>query len=190
MTRRPVAQRAFSLLELMIATSLVGLAGTMLIGFLMRHTDFVETTSLQGDVRTRVHLALGMLSKELRHGTRVAAGSPPNVVIPAAPNNTTMTVYVPAENDDGLIVDSAGNVEWGPTAIVYQYDAGARQLLRTAGAETRVVVSGVDGVAFEDAAIDPALGDDEIRVSLTLGASTPQGRVVSTTAAAVVRLRN
>lgn len=188
---RRLSQRGFSLVELMIATGLVGLAGTMLIEFLMRHTDFVETTSMQGDVRARTHLAIGIMSRELRHGTRAAAGNPPNVLIPAAPNNTTMTVYVPADlDDDGDIIDAGGGIEWDPTPIVYQYDAAARQLRRTAGAQTRVVVSDVAAVTFADAAIDPGLGDDEVAFTLTLSASTPQGRTLSTTAGAVVKLRN
>ena len=191
MTRAGAWRRGSTMLELLIATGLMTVVGTMLIQFLMRQIDFVETTSAQGDIRSRSHLAVGIVAKELRAGTRKAAGSPPNVVIPAASNNTTLTLYVPEDlNADGTIVDGAGNIEWSPNSVVFQYDAGNQQLLRTSGGTTRVVVSHVTAATFADSAIDPALPADEVRVSLTLAETTPQRRTVTTSASQVVRLRN
>ncbi len=191
--QRRAARDGLTLVEFIVASALMGVTGMMLLTFLMRHTDFLETTVSQGDVRTRAQIAIDAIARELRHTTRAAAGSPPNLTIPAAPNNTRVTFYVMADqNGDGHIVDPAtGDREWDTAnAIQYQYVPAARQLQRVSGATTRVVASGVASAVFEDRDIDGTLAANEVRILLTLDAVTPQRRTVSTTASAIVKLRN
>ena len=182
----------FTLVELMVTFAIVMAGGAALLLFLQQQTSFIETTSTGGDVRTRAQLALETVANELRLATRKAGGSPPNVTIPAAPGNTSLTLYLPADvNGDGRIVDAQGNVEWNTaTPVQYQYDAGNNQLLRTAGASTRVVVSNVSGVIFEDQTHNGALNSNEIKVRLTLQQATAHQRTLSSATSMIVKLRN
>ena len=158
--------------------------------FLLQQTDFLETSTTQHDVRTQAALAVNAVAKELRSATHKAAGSPPNIDI--APGNTALTLYLPGDaNGDLRIIDGAGNIEWDTaSSVVYQYDAGLRQLLRTTGASTRVVAGNVTSVTFQDQASDASLKSDEVRVSLTVRQVTPRQRFLESTSTAIVRLRN
>lgn len=181
-----------TLVEWLLATAVMLVGSAVLIVFLQRQTDFLESSTIQGDLRARSQLAIGAITRDLRHGTLVAAASPPNVTIPPAPNNISLTLYLPADLDNnGYIVDAAGDVEWDALdPVQYQYDAGARRLLRTAGGVTRVVANHVTAVQFEDQTIDAALADDQVRVQLTMQETTPHGRALTATNSAVVQLRN
>lgn len=187
-----VLVRGFTLVEMMVAFTIVAAGGAALLLFLQQENLFVETSTVSGDVRTRAQLALETVASELRHATRKAAGSPPNIAIPPAPSNTSLTLYLPADaNGDGRIIDAQGNVEWNTaTPVQYQYNPSQQQLRRTAGAATRVVASNVSGVTFEDQAINNSLNADEVKVQLTLQQTASNQRSLSSTVATIVKLRN
>jgi Tfp pilus assembly protein PilW len=190
MTRSRV--RGITLVEWMLTVVVMLIGGAALMVFLQSQTEFMEFSSVQGHLRSRSHLAVGSVVRELRLATRTATGSPPNAAIPAAPGNTSLTLYLPADLDsNGYIVDGAGEIEWdAANPVQYQYDAAARQLVRTAGGTSRVVASHVASVQFTDQTIDAGLADDQVRVQLTLEEATPRGRVVRATNSAVIQLRN
>lgn len=185
-------QAGVTLTELMIVSSiLLVLSGTALEYF-VRQADFIQTMSLGHHLNSQARLAVEQMVKELRHGTLAAGTSPPDVSIPAAPGNTTVTLY-PLVDFDGnqAIVDSAGNLEWDTVnPVTFQYDANARQLLRVAAGATRVMVSHVEMVAFTDDTMDGMLDDDEVRILLMLAENTSRGRRVAHTVSAIVQLRN
>ena len=185
-------QQGLTLIELLVVGSLAMLMSGVLLEFSMRHMDFLNTTAMQSDLRSQTHLAMEAMLKELHHGTRAAAGSPPNVTIPAAPGNTLMTFYLPADVDgNGMIIDAAGNIEWvAANPVQYVYDAPSQQLRRTDAAGTRVLANGVTAATFEDRTITPTLPADEVRIRLTLQDTTPRGRTLSASDNAIVKLRN
>ena len=181
--------RGFALMELLVAGSILFVTGTVLSGFFLRHLDALELTAQQNDLRTRVQIAMQAITKQLRHGTRPGAA---RTVIPAPPGNTQIQWYRPADlNGDGLIVDAAGAIEWDlANPITYQYVAAARQLERRQGAAVEILANDVSAASFEDQTMDATLNADEVRVRLTLQSTTPQRRVVTAPASAIVQLRN
>ena len=177
--------------ETMVASTIAVSVGLVAVVWMTGLSDLWNTASTQAQMRLNAQLGMNRLVDELRSATRTAAGSPPNVSIPAAPNNTTMTCYLPADLDgNGSIIDATGNLEWGATAIQYARDAASRQLRRTAGGQTLVIANDVQSVTFEDAAINSALYANEVKITLTLQATTAQRRTVSATAVEIVKLRN
>ena len=181
-----------TLFEFLVVGSLITLVSAMLLQFSLQHANLQNTLMAQGELRAEAAIALDSMLKELRHTTRTAAASPPNLTIPAAPNNTQAQFYVLVDADgNGVIVDAAGALEWdAANPIQYQYDQAAQQLLRTSGAATRVLANHVTAATFADRAIDGTLPADEVRIRLTLSRTTPHGQLCSTDVNAVVKLRN
>ncbi len=192
MSWRARRQAGLTFFEYAVAGTLLAVAGSLLLEFLIRQSDLLHMAETQSDVRSRAHLALEAMMTELRHATRAGGGSPPNVSIPAAPSNTSVTFYLPADLDgNGLIINAAGALEWDALAPVqYQYVPAARQLRRVSGAATRVLANDVELVEFRDQTLDASLGADEVRIQLTLRRVTPRGRVIAATDGAIVKLRN
>jgi hypothetical protein len=155
-------------------------------------SDLWQTSSTQSDLRVTTQQVMNRMVSELRSATRTAAASPPNIVIPAAPNNTTLTFYLPTDiNGNGTIVDAIGNIEWDlVNPIQYVYVPAQRRLERQRGADTIVLANDVQSVTFEHAGINPALYQNEVRISLQLQRTTPQRRVLSGTSTEIVKLRN
>jgi hypothetical protein len=176
----------------MLVGSLLTMIGTVLLEFSLRQAELQEFMTTQAEVHADAAIALESLLKELRHGTRAAAASPPNVTIPASPGNTQLLFFLPTDADgNGVIVDIAGNMEWASgNPILYQYDAATLRLLRLEGAATRVLANNVTAATFEDQAINGALRADEVRVRLTLQRTTRRGRVLEADVTAIVQLRN
>ena len=185
--------RGFTFLEFLIVSSLLTVISGALAEFVSQNLQLQMLSQAQGDLRTTGYLAMNQMVTELRPATRAAAGSPPNLTVPAAPNNTSLTFYLPEDLDgNGLIIDAAGVIEWvTDTPIQYQYDAGTKQLRRVvAGGATRVLANDVTQAVFKDRSIDASLSADEVSIQLTLQRSTLNGRLVSTTVSALVKLRN
>ena len=156
-------------------------------------SDLWWTTTTQSDVRMLSQMAVNRMINELRSATVTSgAASPPRVAIPAAPNNTSLTFYLPADVDgNGLIVDANGNTEWDVnTPIQYVFVPAQNQLLRVQGAQQVVLANNVTAAAFQNRAMDATLGTNEIRMSLTLQRTTPQRRTITATAVEIVKLRN
>jgi len=184
--------QGFTLVETMVAGTLLVSLGLIATLWLTGVSDLWWTTTTQSDVRTATQQALSRMLSELRSATRTAAGSPPNAVIPAAPGNTTLTFYLPADVDgNGLIIDALGNTEWNvATPVQYAYVPAQRRLVRIQAGQQVVLATDVTAVAFEDASLNPALYQNEVKITLTLQRVTPQRRTVSATAAEIVKLRN
>ncbi|MBI4598159.1 MAG: hypothetical protein HY737_07165 [Candidatus Omnitrophica bacterium] len=174
--------RGFTLLETLLAGSL--LLSVTLMGFLWltNAIDLWSTTSLQSAARSDAQLAMSRMVNELRQGTRTAAGIPPNADIIAADH---VRFSLPADNDgNGKIVDAIGAIEWGIVPVEYQWDAASQQLRRAQGAQTQVLASGVSSVAFA------AVNTSELQLTLTLQRRTSRGRQLSASATEIVKLRN
>ncbi len=192
MQRNRRAQHGFTLVEILVASSMALVVSGVLFEFFVHHADFLDTAAMESDLRSQVQLAVDDMLKELRHATRAAAGTPPNISIPAAPNNTRLTCYLPGDLDgNGMIIDAAGNLEWvTANPVQYQYDAPSQQLRRIDNTGTRVLANHVSSVSFEDRSIDASLLTDEVRIRLTLQDTTPHGRTLSASETTLIKLRN
>lgn len=192
MTHRADQSQGFTLVETVVASGILLSLSLIATLWLTGVSDLWWTTTTQSDVRTATQQALSRVVSELRSATRTAAGSPPNAVIPAAPGNTTLTFYLPADVDgNGLIIDAAGNTEWNVAAPVqYAYVPAQQRLIRSWAGQQVILATDVTAVAFEDAGLNPTLYQNEVKVTLTLQRVTPQRRTVSATAAEIVKLRN
>ena len=192
---RPSPAQGFTLVETMIAGTIMISMSLIAVLWISGVSDLWWTSNTQSHVRTVTQQAMNRVLAELRSGTRISAGSPPNAVIPAAPNNTQVTFYLPADLDplDGntTIIDSIGNIEWdNANAVQFVYSAAQQQLQRIQAGNVTVLARNVAGATFEDVTINPGLLPDEVRITLTLQQRTPQGRTVSATAVESLRLRN
>ncbi len=195
MPRSARMTRGFTIVETMVTSTIFLSVGLMAVMWLNGASDLWWTTNTQAHVRETAHLAVNRMVFELRMGTRVGAGSPPNVAIPAAPNNTSITFYLPADLDpfDGntTIVDALGDIEWdAANPVQYTYVPAQRQLLRVAGAQQTVIASDVTAARFDDAATDPTLGLNEVKVTITVQRLSPQQRTLSATSTEIVKFRN
>jgi hypothetical protein len=175
---------------LMLSLTLVGAL------WLNQASDLWWTTNTQAHVRLTTQQVMNRLVDELRMGTRIPGVNPPapSVLIPALPNNTTLTCYLPEDTTgDGIttIVDDIGNIQWNVlTPMLYVYVPATRQLERRRGAETIILATDVQDVRFEDRNLNANLMENEVRITLTLSRVTPQRRTVQATAVETVRLRN
>lgn len=178
--------------ELMVTGLLFALVAVTLMQFLTNQSDAVQLSMYQNDLRSEVQQALRTMVGELQMARRTAVETPPSVSIPAAPGNTTMTVFLPTDVDGtNGVLDALGNVEWNTAnPIQYVYTAATRQLTRVEGATTRVFANDVTSATFDDQQTDATLLATEVRMKLTLQRVTPYQRTVSASANAVVRLRN
>ena len=182
----------FTLVETMVAGGLLVSISLMAVLWLTGLSDLWWTSTTQSNVRMVSQMAVNRMVSELRSGTRTTgAASPPWAAIPAAPNNTSVTFYLPADVDgDGLIINATGDTEWNAAPVQYVYVPAQRQLLRIQGASQIVLANDVTAATFQDRTMDATLSSNEIRVSLTLQRTTPQQRPVAATSVEIVKLRN
>ena len=190
--RRPTRAHGFTLVETMVAGTIMLSMSLIAALWLTGMSDLWWTTTVQSQLRTESQQVMNRLLTELRSATRTALGSPPNAAIPAVPNNTSMTFYLPRDLDNnGTIIDINGNTVWDvANDVQYVYDAGQRQLLRVQAGNTVVLARDVNAVTFEHSGINPALRPNEVKITLTVQKMTPQRRTVAATAVEIVKLRN
>lgn len=181
------SRRGFTFLETLVAGGILMSLGLVVVMWLSSVSDLWWTSTTQSQVRTTAEQLINRLTDELKNGTRTAAASPPNATIPASPNNTAITFYLPTSQ----VIDASGNIQWdAATAIQYVYVPAAQELRRVAGGVPVTLSGGVTSVRFEDSTINAALYTNEIRVILTVQQRSPQQRTMSATATEIVKLRN
>lgn len=192
MPRRWMTTRGFTLVETMVAGGILLSMSLIAMLWLTGTSSLWWTSTMQAQVRSDVQQSVSRMAAELRSATRAAAGSPPNAVVPAAPGNTTVTFYLPADADgDGTIVDAIGNTEWDvANAIQYNYIAASRQIQRVRAGQTTILANDVASVTFDALNTDATLSPNEMRMTMTIQKTTPQGRAVSAASIATVKLRN
>ncbi|PIQ83195.1 MAG: hypothetical protein COV75_08650 [Candidatus Omnitrophica bacterium CG11_big_fil_rev_8_21_14_0_20_63_9] len=191
MTRR---RSGFTLVETMVAGTIFLSMSLIATLWLTGVSDVWWTTNTQSHVRQQAHQAVARMADELRLATRTAAASPPNLAVPAVPNNTSMTFYLPADTNDAntTIVDAIGEIEWPNPAvpIQYVYVPASRQVQRVQGGQITILATDVQAARFDDVTTDPTLSLDEVRISLTVQRVTPQQRTVTATSTEIIRARN
>lgn len=183
----------FTFVETLIAGGILVVLASMATLWATGGINLWWTTNTQTDIRMTAQQAIARMASELQNGTRIATAVPsPNIVIPPAPNNTSVTFYLPTDIDgNGLIVDATGNIEWDMlNPIQYVYDPGTRRILRLGGGQTVVMAHDVQSVQIDDQSTDASLSLNEARLSVVFQTTTPQQRTVSATSTSVLKLRN
>ena len=192
MAKQVDRRQGFTLVETVV-TGTILLSMSLVVTLWLRGALDVSSVSMtQSEMRVSAQQAMNRIVFELMSGSRTAPASPPNATIPAAPGNITMTFYLPTDLDgNGTIIDATGNTEWDlVNAIQYVYVPAQRQLQRVQGGNQVVLANDVQAVTFEDVNIDPTLSINEVKTTMTVQRTTPQGRTVSATVVEIVKLRN
>ena len=176
----------------MVAGAILVSIGLLVVRWLTGVSELWWTATTQSETRTAVQQAVSRMTSELKAATRTGSPTPPAISIPAAPNNTQVTFYLPTDVDgDGTIVDASGNTEWdAANSIQYVYDAPSKQLRRVRGAQTVILAHDVTSATFNDVSIDASLFANELKITLTLQTTTPQHHTLSATSTEIVKLRN
>ena len=81
----------FTLVEVLIATFIFLILSTIMLLFFMQGSNTSLMVSSQSDLRSIGRNALDYMTQEMR-STSVS-----NVIIPAAPNNTSITFFIPKD---------------------------------------------------------------------------------------------
>ena len=189
--RRPAA-RGFTLVEVMVAGTILSAVGLLVGLWLAGVSSLWWTSTTKSQASTTVQQALSRMTSELTLATRTGSPTAPGISIPAAPNNTSLTFYLPIDLDgDGTIIDANGNTEWDTAhPIQYTYDAPSRQLRRVKGGQAVILATNVTGVRFDDVTTDATLLANEVTITLTLQPTIPQGHITPSTSTETVKLRN
>ena len=130
----------FTLTETLVATAIAAVMG----GVLVAAFKSGQQTWYSGEAKMAA-------SYELRRGveavSRELAASRSNQVS-ILNNGGSVTFRVPADLDgDGTILDAAGALEWSANTITYSL--AGDQVVRTEGANTRVLANGVQSLQFQ-----------------------------------------
>ncbi len=192
MTRHESTSDAFTLIETLMAGSILIVIAALAVLWLNSTFDFSVTTTAQSHARETVQLTIARMAAELKSATRTGVPNPPALSIPPVPNNTQVTFYVPADLDgNGTVIDVNGNIEWNVAQPVqYVYDAPSQQLRRIQNGQTTILTAGVTAARFDDVTTDATLLTNEVKITLTLQVLTPRGRTVSATSIERVKVRN
>ena len=190
--QRPARVRGFTLVEVMVAGTILSAIGLLVGLWLSGISNLWWTSTTKSQASTTVQQALTRMTSELKAATRTGSPTAPGISIPAAPNNTSLTFYLPTDLDgDGTIIDASGNTEWDTAnPIQYTYDAPSQQLRRVRAGQTILLATNVTSVRFDDATTNATLLSNEVQITLTLQPSVPQGRITPTTSTETVKLRN
>jgi len=191
--KRIRTQDAFTLREVLVAASISVVISAIMLSFFIQGSDIWQLITNQSDLRSIARNAMNYMTQELRKATRSSSEIPsPNLSIPSKPNNHSIDFYLPSDIDDnGLIVDAIGSTEWDKSnKIQYQYVPGLKQLRRLEKGNQYIIANNVALIEFEDNSINPALYNNELKITLTLEKLTPQNRTVSITLISIVKLRN
>ena len=183
----------FTIVEALVSTAIFVFALSLMYSSLFSGMDTWEIGSIKADIQERGQIALRNMINELRQATNTSSQTPsPNVVIPASPNNTQITFYLPADIDgDGLLTDTSGDIEWDITnPIQFQFISAQNRLVRIEGVTQKVLALNVEGIEFYDITIDPTLALQEVRINMTLTEPTPKGRDISIALSSIAGLRN
>ena len=184
------ADAGLTLVETMIVLSLMLTVVVITAESLNRGRNFWLTSVTKSEQYLTGKRAMDLMEAELRNATLSGAGSPPNVTIGGG--QTSVTFYLPTDIDsNGLIIDSAGDIEWDPgNPIQYFFDSAQNRLLRIEGGAQRLIATDVLSVTFDDISTDASLSLDELKINLSMQKTILQQRNINTAFVSTVRLRN
>lgn len=177
------AQRGFTILEIVVSTSLMAMVSGVLVNTLR--------VSQQAWQMQQSHLSA---FQELRRGmdamSRVVVSSRMDQLsIPADDNwYAGLTFRVPEDRDgDGSVLDAADAVEWSDPILYSVRGFNGTQLMRTqTGASDRVLANDVIGLRFRRQSATPSV----VEIEMTVFWRNTVGSTQSSTLRSRVQLRN
>ncbi|MGE0489676.1 MAG: hypothetical protein AB7S38_10730 [Vulcanimicrobiota bacterium] len=117
------ANRAFSLLELLVASGLLLLLGTLFVWFLVPSVRYSSQGAARVDLEQMVTLALDRIGNDLQH--TVARGVSYHPLAAAGASDPVVLAIVPQAD-----VDADGRRIWSQEVVVYFWDRSAHKLYR------------------------------------------------------------
>ena len=193
LTLKQKGNRGFSLVEVMVASLIFLMILGTILNIYISGSEVYENNKIQTDLQAQARMGLNSMVNELSNATKTTPPGGltfPNILIPPAPGNTTMTFYLPTYVIDGVTlkprvsINANGIIAWNNTPIVYQYDAGQRTLARVSNGVQTILARDVSAVQFAN------VSNFEISASLTLSKLTPKQRNITITLSSIIRLRN
>jgi len=171
--------RGFTLIEA-ITVSVVGvivmiamISGFIMIQYILQVTNI--STLLQSDARAAVRHMTADLRQSTMGYVNIAQNTP-------AVGTDRIQYSLPLDDV---------NPDWVDAPVVtIQLDPATNRLLRTEGANTKILANNVNAVNFVDHGINAALYLNELQVSLELERSDVRGKVRSINSTSVIYVRN
>ncbi|RKY40441.1 MAG: hypothetical protein DRP76_01920 [Candidatus Omnitrophota bacterium] len=165
-------KRSFTLVEILVSVGIV----VIIIGAIFFVTkavrEFFSFTSLKIELWEKAKEALSYMEKEIL-STRSSFLS-----IPADSNfYHSLTFRIPQD------IDEDGNITWSENIT---YSLSNHNLIRTQGASTQIISSGVEELKFR---IESGL-PQVVEIYITVSGVTPYNRTISVTLDTKVRIRN
>jgi len=185
--------RGFTLIEVMIASFIFLMILGVLLNIYISGSEVYENNKIQADLQAQARMGLNSAVNELSNATKTTPPGGltfPNILIPSAPGNNTITFYLPTYVLDTITlkprvsINANGIIIWNNTPIVYQYDSGQRTLARVSNGVQTILARDVTSVQFLN------VSSTEISVALTLSKATPKQRNITITLSSIIRLRN
>ena len=122
-------QSGFTLVEMLVATSLFLLLGTTLLTMVLAVNKAVTDTQQFTNMNEQARVAIERLSREMRQAQEVRSA-----VLPALPGGDTAVTFGVDFNGNNIVEDSVQD----PEVITYRYDAANERLTLTANDEEGV----------------------------------------------------
>jgi prepilin-type N-terminal cleavage/methylation domain-containing protein len=161
--------KGFSLVELLIATAIVGGISLVLIAALRMGQQSWQAEDVRMSVSQELRRGIDAISRELA-ATQAAELDE----IPATGSWYAGAVVfrVPQDRDgNGTVLDAAGVLEWSDPITYSLGGMDGRQVIRTqVGAADRVIANGVVGIQFRRQAANPSVV--EMRLTVRRGGIT------------------
>ncbi len=190
--RKARLKRSLTILEVLVAAVIASVIIYVITQLYIQGIRLWQLSTTQSDLRSTGRNALERMANDLQLATRAQAGSPPNLSIPAAPNNTDITFYLPQRDAGNNIMSSAvGATVWDTATVMhYRYNAASRQLEGVRNGVPFPVAGDIQSVIFEDRSISGSLNPDELRITITLSRNVPLQGLAAVSFVSVVKLRN
>ena len=173
--------RGFTLVELLVTVFIFAMIFAATFAVLTVGNNSWYTGNEQVQVSQEVRKALLTMDRELRQSRSSVISD----VFADGAYYDAITFRVPEDtDDDGDVIDAAGNVEWSDQ-INYSRNA-ENQIIRTTAAGTSILANDISNLQFRRPSGSPSI----VEMYLTSQRSTAMGRQLSANIMSSVKMRN
>lgn len=170
--------RGFTLVEILVTSVILGILIVAL--FLVLSIGQRSWLSADVTIQLRQDIARGILSM----GQELKETSPAKINLTLNGSSNSITFEIPQDtNGDGLVVDTAGNIEWSPN-ITYSLNA-SNQILRTvSGGASTILANNITSLQFS------RIQDKVIRINITAAKTSGTGQLLQDAGQIITTMRN
>lgn len=122
-TSRETRDHGFSMIEVLVAMTLFGLVGSVLLGFAVSTAQVTDRVQVQGGITGESRVAMERMARELRQATEIDA-----VQFQSATTTTTAITFWTDFDGSGTRNTTGGD----PEVLTYRWDPSTRVLTLTA----------------------------------------------------------